>query len=89
MLNFKVENKSTTVMANGTHSDMLAEAISLETQLHRFVYRLGHLDYIIFLMELEKITKSNDFMDFLEKEPDDETRIQIPILHKDGDKDAE
>lgn len=85
MLNFKLENKSTTVAANGTHRDMLTEAIALETQLHRFVYRLGPLEYMVFLMELEKITKSNDFMDFLEKEPDNETRIEIPIPQQEED----
>ena len=85
MLNFEINGKNTTCHASGTHKAMLTEAIVLETELHRFVYRLGHTEYLVFLMELAKITQGDDFMDFLEKEPDNETRIQIPIPHKDGD----
>lgn len=85
MLNFKIENGCTSVAANGTRCDMLTEAIALETQLHRFVYRLGPVEYTAFLTELQEITKTDDFTDFLEKEPDNETRIAIPIPRKEED----
>lgn len=88
MLNFKVENRATTVVANGTNRDMLSEAISLETQLHRFVYRLGHAEYLVFLMEVARITQSDDFIDFLKKDPDNETRISMPNLNREGEKDV-
>lgn len=89
MLNFEINGKNTTCHASGTHKAMLTEAIVLETELHRFVYRLSHAEYIVFLMELAKITQSDDFMDFLEKEPDNETRISMPNLNREGETDGD
>lgn len=89
MLDFTVDGNSTTVKASGTHCDMLAEAVTLEAQLHRFVYRLGHVEYVTFLMEVAKLSGSDDFMDFLEKDPDEETRITMPNMNPEGDNDAE
>ena len=89
MLNFEINGKNTTCHASGTHKAMLTEAIVLETELHRFVYRLGHAEYLAFLMELAKITQSDDFIDFLEGTPDEETRISMPNLNREGEKDGE
>lgn len=89
MLSFLVKDNATTVKASGTHRDMLAEAVALEAQLHRFVYRLGHAEYMVFLMEVAKLSSSDDFMDFLEKDPDNETRITMPITHEEDETDAE
>lgn len=89
MLNFEINGKNTTCHASGTHKAMLTEAIVLETELHRFVYRLGHTEYLVFLMELAKITQGDAFMDFLEKDPDEETRIAMPNLNREGENDDE
>ena len=89
MLNFEINGKNTTCHASGTHIDMLNEAVVLETELHRFVYRLGPAEYLIFLMKIEEITRSDKFMDFLEGNPDEETRITMPNLNREDVKDAE
>lgn len=89
MLDFVVKDNATTVKASGTHHDMLTEAIALETQLHRFVYRLGPIEYLFFLAEMKKITKDDAFFDFLQSNPDEETRIAMPNLDREGETDGE
>lgn len=89
MLSFVVNGNSATVEASGTHRDMLTEALSLEAQLQRFVYRLGPAEYLFFLLKMEKITKTDDFFDFLQSDPDEETRIQMPNLNQEGETDGE
>lgn len=89
MLNFLVKANETTIKASGTHRDMLTEAISLEAQLHRFVYRLGHVEYAVFLAELAKFTTTDDFFDFLEANPDEETRITMPNFTPEDETDDE
>ena len=89
MLEFKVEANSTTVKASGTHRDMLTEAIALEAQLQRFVYRLGSVEYMVFLEEMAKLTASDKFFDFLESKPDEETRITMPKFNSEGETDDE
>ena len=89
MLEFVVDGNSTTVKATGTHRDMLAEAMSLAAQLQRFVFRLGYVEYLTFVIEMEKIIKSDDFFDFLRRNPDEETRIAMPYFNQGGESDDE
>lgn len=89
MLNFLVNGNSTTVKASGTHRDMVTEAIALEAQLHRFVNRLGSIEYAVFLAEMAKLTASDTFFDFLESNPDEETRIAMPKFNSEGETDDE
>lgn len=89
MLSFLVNGNSTTVHASGTHLDMLAQAIALEAQLHHFVYRLGSVEYAVFLSETTKLSASNTFFDFLHSKPDEETRITMPNLNRESETDGE
>lgn len=89
MLSFLVNDNSTTVKASGTHRDMLTEAIALEAQLHRFVYRLGFIEYTVFLEEMVKLSASDKFFDFLQSKPDEETRITMPKFNSEGETDDE
>lgn len=89
MLNFTVDGNSTVIKASGTHRDMLTEALALEAQLQRFVYRLGPAEYLTFLLEMDEFTKSDGFFDFLQCKPDEETRITMPNLNREGGTDGE
>lgn len=89
MLSFLVNGNSTAIKASGTHRDMLTEAIALEAQLHRFVNRLGSVEYAVFLAEMAKLTASDSFLDFLESKPDEETRITMPKFNPEGETDDE
>lgn len=88
MLNFKVDGNTTAVTASGTHRSMIDEAIMLEAELHRFVYSLGVVEYTVFLQALAKLTSSDKFFDFLESNPDEETRISMPNLNREGETDG-
>lgn len=89
MLDIKIENKIATTSAEGSHKDLVKEAISLEAHLHRFVYHLGPLDYIAFLTLIHEIMDDDSFINFLESEADQETRITLPILNREDEKDGE
>lgn len=89
MLNFKIDKNTTVCEGSGTHLDMVTEAIVLEAQLNRFVYRLGPVEYLVFLAEMQKITSKDDFLDFLQSSPAKETRISILNLDQRAEKDEE
>lgn len=89
MLEFKVEANSTTIKASGTHRDMVTEAIALEAQLQRFVYRLGPTEHMVFLEEMTKLSASDKFYDFLQSNPDKETCIAMPNFTSEDETDDE
>ena len=86
MIKIETMESGIAVEASGKHIDLLSESIAITLEMHRFVYkRLGKMEYLFFLMEMQKLSKGDNLMDFLEKDPDQLTQIQMDIPHNEED----
>lgn len=69
--------------AHGSHDELLKQATFAVLHLHKFIYqRLGHIEYLFFLMQMHELTEGDKLIEFLESQPDSCTHIQMPIPPK-------